>query len=158
MDVTEHGLGIATAVNQLVQTGLATHRAIGELLGMHPTDLAAIGHLAAEGPMTQEQLRQRLRLGKGSMTALVTRLERAGHIRRAPHPSDGRASLLAATDQVVQAREASRHRMTQALAAAAGRRTPAEREAIAAFLRDAAEIQRRMVSELLERTARAAKG
>ena len=142
---------LVTAVNRLVTVGMGTHRVIGELLGMHPTDLAAVGHLSAEGAMTQEQLRRRLRLGKGSMTALVKRLVAAGRIERRQHPSDGRAVLLAATPATVAARRAARRRMDEAIAAAAARLGPAERASVAAFLADAAEAQGRALADLLDR-------
>jgi DNA-binding MarR family transcriptional regulator len=60
-------------------------------------DLAALEQLAASGSLTPTELGQRLGLSSGGVTVLVDRLERAGHVERHRHPSDGRKRILSLT-------------------------------------------------------------
>jgi DNA-binding MarR family transcriptional regulator len=71
--------------------------------GLHPTDLRAIinlldaeraGQLATPG-----WLGESLRLNSPSVTALVDRLERLGHVRRQRDPADRRRVLLTVTPE-----------------------------------------------------------
>src|SRR5215469_17495425 len=59
------------------------------------TDLDALEHLEADGPLTQRDLGERLSLTSGAVTMLVDRLERAGWVHRRPHPTDRRYILVA---------------------------------------------------------------
>ena len=63
------------------------------------TDLDALEHLEADGPLTQTELGERLRLTSGGTTVLVDRLEGAGWVRRRPHPSDRRYLPRRLTDE-----------------------------------------------------------
>ncbi len=62
--------------------------------GLHPTDMAAlIAVMEAEGagqPLTPGALATRLRLSSAATTAVVDRLERAGHLRRDRDVADRR--------------------------------------------------------------------
>jgi len=106
--------------------------------GMSATGLDALEHLEADGPLTQRDLGERLSLTSGAVTMLIDRLERAGWVRRRPHPGDRRYVLielspLAAAN--VPPGLAAYHAQVRALAAG----VPAEqREAVAAFLAAAA--------------------
>ncbi len=103
------------------------------------TDLAALEHLESGGPLTQRDLGTRLALSSGAVTMLVDRLERAGWVRRRPHPTDRRFVILELTGQAAEqapAALARYHEEIEALAAA----VPAEhREALGAFLDAAAQ-------------------
>lgn len=81
----------------LLRHGLAAaeHRVLlGGLLGLTESEVLAIQHLAGEGRMTPSALGSRLHLTSGGTTALLQRLERAGHIERHPHPNDRRSVLV----------------------------------------------------------------
>ena len=52
-----------------------------------------------DGPMTVGELGQRLRLDTGTLTPLLKRLEKAGHLSRRRDPDDERRVLLDPTDQ-----------------------------------------------------------
>lgn len=62
--------------------------------GLHPTDVAAlIAVMQAEAggePLTPGGLSTRLRLSSAATTAVIDRLERAGHIRRSREDADRR--------------------------------------------------------------------
>jgi DNA-binding MarR family transcriptional regulator len=71
--------------------------------GLHPTDMAAlIAIMEAEGagaPLTPGGLSARLRLSSAATTAVVDRLERAGHIRRSREDTDRRRVHLRYAEQ-----------------------------------------------------------
>ncbi|MGW7533577.1 MarR family winged helix-turn-helix transcriptional regulator [Amycolatopsis sp. NPDC054798] len=63
-------------------------------LGINPTDLSAMEHLAGEGPLTAKELADRLRVSTAASTHVVDRLEKAGHVVRRPHATDRRKVLV----------------------------------------------------------------
>ncbi|TNH29366.1 MarR family transcriptional regulator [Micromonospora orduensis] len=77
--------------------------AFANLHGLNPTDLQAlIAVMDAEllgDPITPGRLGEQLNLSSGSVTALIDRLERAGHIRRDRDTADRRKVLLHYADQ-----------------------------------------------------------
>jgi DNA-binding MarR family transcriptional regulator len=89
----------------------ARHRAaVARLLGLGETELLAVQHLGLAGRLTPSALGTQLGLTSGGTTALVQRLERAGHVTREAHPDDGRSTLLRLTSS-------SEARATEAFAA-----------------------------------------
>jgi MarR family transcriptional regulator, organic hydroperoxide resistance regulator len=85
-------------------TARAVVRAYGPLLDsvgltypQYLTLLALWG--SPDGPMTVGELGQRLRLDTGTLTPLLKRLEKAGHLTRRRDPDDERRVLLDLTDQ-----------------------------------------------------------
>ena len=83
---------------------------------------------------TAGDLAHHLGISSASTTKLLDRLERGGHIRRTPHPTDRRALAIVVTDETRAAAEATvgrEHARRFRVAAALG---PAEREAVIRFL------------------------
>lgn len=77
--------------------------AFAALHGLNPTDLQALiavmdAELVGE-PITPGRLGEQLNLSSGSVTALIDRLERAGHIRRDRDTADRRKVFLHYADQ-----------------------------------------------------------
>ena len=109
------------------------------------TDMRALHFLIAcenTGTLaTPSAIALALEISTASTTKLLDRLERAGHIRRRPHPSDRRALVIGiqpatreAAMRTVGAQQARR-------VLAARRLDPAERDVVIGFLEDmAAEI------------------
>jgi DNA-binding MarR family transcriptional regulator len=113
-----------------------------------PTDLDALEHLEADGPLTQRQLGERLSLTSGAITMLVDRLEHLGWVRRGPHPSDRRYILLELSQQALEdtpAALAAYHARIRALAAQV---SPEHREALGSFLSAAARAASDAADEL----------
>jgi DNA-binding MarR family transcriptional regulator len=107
--------------------------------GISATDLDALEHLEADGPLTQRQLGDRLSLTSGAVTMLVDRLQDAGWVRRRPHPSDRRYVLVELSAQALERtpdRLAAYHARIRAIA---DKVPAADRDAIRAFLQAAAE-------------------
>ncbi len=74
-----------------------------ELLRQMPRDMsltsvATLSTLNRMGPRRITDLAQSEGVAQPSMTALVTALERSGHVRRESDPNDRRASLVTLTD------------------------------------------------------------
>jgi DNA-binding MarR family transcriptional regulator len=70
----------------------------------------AARYLVGRDDVTAVELAHYLGITKQSTSEVVATLERAGAIRRAPHPSDGRARVLLLTDDGKAKLEAGRER------------------------------------------------
>jgi DNA-binding MarR family transcriptional regulator len=73
--------------------------ALAKRMGIETSELAALEHLQAAGPMTPGRLGRRLSMSPGAVTALVDRLEGRGHVERTPNPEDRRSALLRETER-----------------------------------------------------------
>jgi DNA-binding MarR family transcriptional regulator len=74
-------------------------RTVSRSLGLHDTQLRAIDHVLRAGQLSPSELSHRLGISTGSTTSLIDGLERMGHVRRLPHPSDRRRIILKPTDR-----------------------------------------------------------
>ncbi|MGP3932899.1 MarR family winged helix-turn-helix transcriptional regulator [Nonomuraea sp. KM88] len=92
----------ADALNQAIRLLSLRHRARAATLlsplGLHPGQEALLLELARTGPMIQAELSEALGCEPPSVTLMSRKLEAAGHVRRAPAPSDRRASVVELTD------------------------------------------------------------
>ena len=73
--------------------------AVAKRMGIGASELAALDHLDAAGPMTPGQLGGRLSMTAGAVTALLDRLEGRGHVERAPNPDDRRSAIVRETEK-----------------------------------------------------------
>jgi DNA-binding MarR family transcriptional regulator len=86
------------ALRRLVAAGADATQALARRMGMHPTDLAAMGHIAFAGePMGPGEVGARLGLSPAATTELVDRLEVAGHLARERDTVDRRRVRLVPT-------------------------------------------------------------
>jgi DNA-binding MarR family transcriptional regulator len=131
---------LISQVRGLLAAGRALEAAVAGRLNMSATDLAAIEHLLAAGPVTHDALAARLQLRPSSTTALVDRLERAGHAQRAPHPHSRRSILVHATRDAEQRANAGRAVLSRRLAELAERYDETQRQLIGAFLADLTQL------------------
>lgn len=109
---------------------------------LNETDMRALRFLIAaknqHQPVTAGALSEHLGISTASTTKLLDRLTAAGHIERAPHPTDRRAITVTITQHThEQVRESVGRRHARRFEAAA-RLTPGEREVVIRFLRDLA--------------------
>src|SRR6202163_936969 len=70
------------------------HHAVAERLGLGPTNHKCLDLLRERTPMTGSELAAITGLTSGAITGVVTRLERAGYLRREPDPHDRRQQIL----------------------------------------------------------------
>lgn len=79
-------------------------RRFGAQTGLHTTDAAALVEILAAqdrgAPLTQVELSQHIGLTPGATSALLNRLEAAGHVTRARDSADRRVVTLRATPGV----------------------------------------------------------
>ena len=89
---------VVTAIQVFINEGGRLFGAFAAQQRLHPTDVHALLHvMLAEGrgaPLTAGGLGAELDLSSGAVTALVDRLERAGHVTRARDAADRRKVLL----------------------------------------------------------------
>ena len=62
-------------------------------------ELLMLLHFSTRGSMPLKKASERLQVHPTSITNAVDRLEAAGLVTRSPHPTDGRATLIAVTDE-----------------------------------------------------------
>ncbi len=135
----------------LQRFGLARDRmraALASGAGISATDLDALEHLEADGPLTQRQLGDRLSLTSGAITMLVDRLEQAGWVHRRAHPSDRRYVLVELSPQAIERAPAGLATFHAQIRAIAGNIPAAHRDAIRNFLLAAADAASGAAQEL----------
>ncbi|MFD7179675.1 MarR family winged helix-turn-helix transcriptional regulator [Streptomyces sp. NPDC059904] len=83
--------------------------------GLGTTASSALARLGREGPQRLTALARAEGASQPNMTQLVTRMERAGLVRRVADPSDGRVVLVEATDTGLEVFRERRTERAQAL-------------------------------------------
>ncbi|MFH9607737.1 MarR family winged helix-turn-helix transcriptional regulator [Streptomyces sp. NPDC017448] len=87
-------------MDRLMALGIVAQHDIAGRLGLNITDLTCLGFvLEAEGAgtaATAGELARRANLTTGAITGVITRLERAGYVRRQSDPADRRRVRVAA--------------------------------------------------------------
>jgi len=113
--------------------------ATGRDEALHRTDLNGLRVvMAAEGePVTPRRLSEALQLSAPATSAMLDRLERAGHVHRRPHPRDRRSVVVEATEHARTVGAAMFGRVGTRMAPVLARRSTAELALIAAFLEEA---------------------
>lgn len=105
---------------------------------MNETDLLALRHLLRaqqRGDLVrQRDLSTLLDISSASVTALVDRLERSGHVERRPHPSDRRAVVVVATADTDREVRDTLGAMHQRMIAVVDGMTPEQLDAVGTFL------------------------
>ena len=94
----EHADAVVQAIRLLSLRHRARAATLLAPLGLHPGQEALLLELARTGPMIQAQLSEALACEPPSVTLMTRKLEASGHVRRAPAPSDKRASVVELTD------------------------------------------------------------
>ncbi|MBA2324462.1 MAG: MarR family transcriptional regulator [Pseudonocardiales bacterium] len=127
---------IMTALREVV---VAVERERGRIardeLGVGVTDMLACGYLATDGFRTPGQMARRLQITTASVTVLIDRLERQGHVCRLPHPTDRRKLLVGLTDTGQEKAQRVFDRFADALNECADDLTDDERQLVLRFLR-----------------------
>jgi DNA-binding MarR family transcriptional regulator len=98
MDRGEPGAAVPWLLHDLAIASSRIDVAIGDRLGLSGTDFLALKYvMVCELPLGPARLGQLLGISSGSATALVDRLEQAGHLERRAHATDRRRKVLAVT-------------------------------------------------------------
>jgi DNA-binding MarR family transcriptional regulator len=118
------------------------------VLGLADNDVLAVQHLARAGRMTPSELGRELGLTSGGTTALIQRLERAGHLTREPHPTDRRSVRLTLTPEIARRATDALAPMVQAIDALTEALPAADRATVARFLEHVAAVSEAHADEL----------
>lgn len=114
----------------------------GGRLGLTPGQVAALGHVYRDGPLTVSALARAEGVRPQSMGATVASLAEAGLVTVAPDPDDRRQRVVTATEVADEKVTASRAVREDWLASTVrDRLTPAEQQT----LRDATDLLARLV-------------
>ena len=89
---------VLAAVRSLILTVERFRQHEASRIGLGISEIIALGHLYYDGELTPSDLSSRLGLSSGTMTALLDRLEEAGHASRSPNPQDRRSQLISLSD------------------------------------------------------------
>lgn len=114
--------------------------AAGREAEMHRTDLAGLALVmdrgqAGEHP-TPGQISAALQLSAPATSAMLDRLEKLGHVTRAPHPTDRRSVVVEITDHALEVGGAMFGRLAAHLAPVVAARSEKELAVVAAFLEE----------------------
>ncbi|MCW2163559.1 DNA-binding transcriptional regulator, MarR family [Microbacterium hydrothermale] len=97
----ERGARIMEAMRAYRSAEMAMRRRTQESMAMGENELLVLRYLArsasAGSAVTPIDLARHLGVSTASMTALLDRLEKSGHLQRHPHPSDRRKVLVTST-------------------------------------------------------------
>lgn len=96
--VERHG----RAMREFMARAVLFQDAVARAAGLNSTDLQTIGILMSSGPLTPGQLAAHVGLTSGgAITAVIDRLERAGHVTRSRDAEDRRRVVVTATPEAV---------------------------------------------------------
>ena len=128
----------AELARELSAATVRFHSRVAHEVGLSNTDYKCLELAStAETALTAGQIAERAGLSTGAVTGVIDRLERAGFVRRVRDPHDRRKVLVE-----VSRRQISRHAnklggLAGVLQPVLARRSPAEREVIERYAREA---------------------
>jgi len=119
-----------TRANQDANLAFAARLALGR------NDVAALEVLMNEGPLGPVELGHRLGMRSASATALVDRLEAAGHVERVRDPEDRRRITVVPTAHAHEEAGAAIGPLLAGFHAAAARLSPEERAVVVGYMEE----------------------
>ncbi len=137
----------SVALRKLLRASEEVDLAFARRLGLGTTDVAALDRLLEDGPMGPAELGEHLGMRSASATALVDRLERAGHVERRPHASDRRRIAVVATPHAAGEAWRALGPLLERVERVAAELSPAEQAVVAGYLDRIAEEMRGYVRE-----------
>jgi DNA-binding MarR family transcriptional regulator len=123
------------------------HQAIAARLGLSAGDLKTLELIATDGPFSASDLARRTGLTAAGITSVIARLAAGGHVVREIDPGDRRRAIIRAARAGHPELAGAFVELGRALGGVIAEYDPAERAAIASYLR-------RMVDILREQTIR----
>jgi DNA-binding MarR family transcriptional regulator len=103
-------------------------------LGLHVRQFGLLTVLAAEGPRSQQELADWVRMDRTTMVGFIDGLEEAGYVRRERNPSDRRAYLLQLTPEGRKVQKRAERLMLEAEDEFLAELSEAEREQLLGLL------------------------
>lgn len=134
---------LMSALGKLREAEQELSEASQKYMHLNRSDMRALHYLIVAGNTdniaTPGAIAAHLGISSASTTKLLDRLEKAGHITRAPHPTDRRALAISITPQTHEAAMQTVGRQQAKRFHAAARLAPHEREVVIRFLTDMTE-------------------
>jgi len=134
---------LADLIREYTSAVLRHAAATAKRMSLEASELAAIEHLQAAGPMTHKRLGERLSMSPGAVTAMIDRLQSRGYVKRTPNPEDRRSALVLITKAGLE--ESLRHLWPyiEDIKGVEEGFSEEERAVIARFLREATQATHR---------------
>jgi hypothetical protein len=126
------------------------HQAVASHLGMSAAEWKCLGLLREHGSSSASELAELSGFTTGAITGIVDRLERAGYVRREPHPRDRRSVIVQPQHlkEVQQRVGPIFQSLLNEMATIAGHYTAAELKTIAGFFRETTTVLRAETAKL----------
>jgi DNA-binding MarR family transcriptional regulator len=157
-DDPDSSLSIRAALHRKALADARQRAALARRLSVTENDVLAVQYLAQAGELTPGQLGAQLQLSSGGTTALIHRLQRAGHITRDAHPSDGRSAVVRLTPPMQDSATEAWAPLVAELDALALELSDTDHEAVMRFLERAADAAERHADRLARDAATNAQG
>lgn len=123
------------------ELAMTRHRAaLARTLGVSEREMLAISHLAQHGALPPAGLAGLLGLSSGGATALVQRMEEAGHVLRENNPADRRSVLIRLSPKLVRRAERAYAPLVAELQRLAEEVPAQEQPAVTRFLQRVARL------------------
>ncbi len=135
---------VSWALREVNRLTSPVDRTVSRLLDLGHTETQALD-LLMENPsgMGPVELGNALGIRSASATALVDRLEAAGHVRRHPHPTDRRRQVVVPTDAARRSAIGVLAPLLADIDVLAAELSPAEAAVVERYLRGVADAMRR---------------
>jgi DNA-binding MarR family transcriptional regulator len=133
---------VSRALWRVTRTTQDANAAFARRLARGRTDVAALELLMSEGPLGPVELGGRLGMRSASATALVDRLEAAGHVARVRDPGDRRRITVVPTQHAREEAGAAVGPLLEGLHAAAARLEAGDRAVVVGYLEEVAAALR----------------
>jgi DNA-binding MarR family transcriptional regulator len=127
------------ALRQLTELTRGFEQRLQRELTVNPTDLLAMQHLIAQGPLTASELATAIEHSPAATTTVIDRLEALGHVRRERHLGDRRVTRVVPTDESRDKAEKILWTMIRAIDGVVTARSSADQEVITTYLSEVAE-------------------
>jgi DNA-binding MarR family transcriptional regulator len=138
---------IVEAAERLDVSLSTLNAALARDVGISVPELLALRNLESDGGLGPSELARRLQLSTGAVTALVDRLEAAGHAARSDHPSDRRRIVVTPTAKASRALADQTAPLEQEVRSLAESLGADEREVVVRFLDALTDIVERAAAE-----------
>jgi DNA-binding MarR family transcriptional regulator len=90
---------ILAAFLRVVANVIVFNQLVAERVGLGMSDMQFMTYLQQRGPLTPGQLAELSGLTTGTVTGVLDRLEKAGYVRRSPHPRDRRKVVVSRDEE-----------------------------------------------------------
>jgi DNA-binding MarR family transcriptional regulator len=140
---------IRAALHRKALADARQRAALARRLGLTESEVLAVQHLARAGELTPGRLGALLQLSSGGTTALIHRLQRAGHVSRHAHPHDRRSAVVRLTPAIAASATDAWAPFVAEIDALVEAMAEDERELVRRFLDGAAEAAERHADRLV---------